>query len=586
MDGLPTRNRAIQHPKRTIQYTLLASLVLVLALIARGDQAPRLAPFRSAEPPFLTPACRQAVHQNEDELFASLSGADDACTEELALALATLASNTTVTRLLALLASPDNSLSRRNALRTLGRMAERPPGEPAHTLVLGARAADLRVALAQTLQRERNIDVLNDTIWILDTFLYPSFASQPDLERISADQSREPALRSRAIAAAGRLIYARPGHLSDGDLGFFLSSLASDDAGVRAQAALIGMRLRDEQLDQTRRARVVAALEEAWRADGQPVTVAPVITANPVELRAVLDQSVARISVSAALARALDRYSSGTHRLDTYQAAFEAAHLPHRQEAAGIVLRSGLPVAALPALFRRVERTQAAFFDLVGPALRSPTVGDPNETLTVLVFADIAPYRAYMHTFVNVPFEVDGVYVEHTGTLYTFQRTPEQTGNTLEESLQHEVGHYLTGRFLFPGSWFVPGYHTEPKGWVDEGLAEVLAGLVFDDAGGYRLPPHPRHVARMCAAPASPELARLLGQRTGYDRFGRFDYAYAWAFSYFLLTERPEVARRIYQAYRDGSYQLESFAAIAGVPSVAALEHEWHASMRGWCGRR
>jgi hypothetical protein len=173
---------------------------------------------------------------------------------------------------------------------------------------------------------------------------------------------------------------------------------------------------------------------------------------------------------------------------------------------------------------------------------------------------------------------VDGTYDEATATLYTHERTAAQSENTLAETVRHELTHHLTGRRLFPGGWRSAGYHDEPKGWLDEGLAELMAGLGPDGAPA----PRPAQLARLCARATPPDLPGLLARRAGYDRFGSFDYEAAWALSYFLLAERPEGLRRVAAAYRDGSYRLRDWPRHVGAP-LAAVEAAWHGAIERWC---
>jgi hypothetical protein len=87
----------------------------------------------------------------------------------------------------------------------------------------------------------------------------------------------------------------------------------------------------------------------------------------------------------------------------------------------------------------------------------------------------------------------------------------------------------------------------------------------------------------ICARPNYRRLEALLAQREGYDGFGSFDYDHAWAFTHYLLTERRDVALRLYTAYRAKIYRLADVARIAGVESVAALEADWHTALDRWC---
>ena len=40
-----------------------------------------------------------------------------------------------------------------------------------------------------------------------------------------------------------------------------------------------------------------------------------------------------------------------------------------------------------------------------------------------------------------------GLYIEGTGTFFTYERTPEESIYSLEELFRHEFTHYLQGRY-------------------------------------------------------------------------------------------------------------------------------------------
>ncbi|MCG8349913.1 MAG: collagenase [Chloroflexales bacterium] len=511
-------------------------------------------------------------------LFAS----DYACTEDIARAIQPHASSATITALLTLIASNENDLARRNAVRVLGRLAERAVSPSARELVTQIRADAVRATLQARLQNDRNNYLLQDVLWIFDTFFFPAIAVQADLERISADLELDPTLRARAIRAAGRLIASKNGRLPPEDLAFTLSSLHSDSVGVRAEAALIAAQFRDSQLDNPMRYSLIAALEMAWQRDS-PLCLPIDDPAPPIQPGHYDSASIAApLTALVAVARALDRYEETTRRFEQLRSEYEALSLTSTLQADRITIRAGLPADELPALIQRMEQQSAVFFDLLGPWFTTPVPDDSNETLTAVISPTRAVYREYMGAFVGLRPDVDGVYVETQATLYTFQRTAAQSANSLEESLQHEYAHYLAGRYLFPEAWHDPNYHAEPKGWADEGLAEFFAGLVFERDSGYTAPRRQKQLEVICARPEYRRLEALLAQREGYDSFGSFDYEHAWAFTYYLLTEQRDVALRLYTAYRAKTYQMANVASIAGVDSVAALEADWHAAMERW----
>lgn len=551
-------------------------LILLLCASLHGAVLPlALAP---ATPPVAwTPSCPAPSYPDAPALLPVLPGASYNCAEELAAALVARADLIPVDALLALAHNGSHTRARRNALRVLGRLAEAPRASRAHELVFRVRAAELQALLAATLAGERNNDLLQEAIWLLDNSFFPSFTNAAQLERLANDTALSPALRFRAATARARLVYARVGPLVAADQQFVEAGLRNDDAGVRAATATALARLRPDQLSAVTRNKLRVALATAWSAE-PPLSLAVEIGAN-TPLRSVGASSPSSLAARAALARAHDHLDNGGERFASLRANYETLALPNMLSDGTTTIRSGLPATRLPALLAEVARVRTSFTALLGPALAAPLPGEGADHLTLLVFANQSVYRDYMQAFTPFTVEVDGVYDEASATLYTHERNLAQSENSLAETLRHELTHYLAGRSLFPGRWNDPGYHREPKGWADEGLAEVVAGL---NPAGEPVPRSPQ-LARLCARSVPPRLATLLAQRAGYDRYGSFDYDPAWALAYYLFTARPTAARQLYAAYRDGSYRLDQWASLAGAPSLGAVEAEWHAAIARWC---
>ncbi len=546
-------------------------LFLALILTTAAPQPP--------QPPS-TPACPRVHHTGPHSLIIMLYASEYDCTEEIARSLAAIADDQTLERLIALTAPDFHSLTRRNALRVIGRMAERPPNETAYRIVARAAPA-LRPHLLTLLQTDPHDGVRADAIWILDTFFFPAHDAQPAITAIALTPGSGANLRTRAAYAATRLIATRAGPLSDDDLAFLLAGLQSDEPGVRARAADAIARLRDDQLDAAARARITPALEDAWNAAAR-LAPADTLPSAPPAIHAgrfisgIPETSPGPFAARAALARALDRF--GGERFTTLRAEFEAIHLPSCIDQSLVRICAGAPDTDLLTIAARLERLRTAFFDLTGAT--DPVPGDPHDTLTIKIFANRSVFREYMLAFVGFGADVDGIYIERDSVLSTYERDTAESLNTTDETIAHEFGHYLTGRHLFPGGWHDPGYHAEPKGWFDEGIAEYLASL-SDPGSGARAA-----LDRICSRPVPPDLTRLLAQREGYDQYGTFAYDEAWAFVTFLSQERPSAIRAIADAFRAGAYRQSDVPALAGAPSLVALQTEWHAALAQWCSRR
>ena len=78
------------------------------------------------------------------------------------------------------------------------------------------------------------------------------------------------------------------------------------------------------------------------------------------------------------------------------------------------------------------------------PPFLDPVPGDDNENLTLVVYGSPADYQAYQgFLYDGLPTNNGGIYIETMGTLFTYDRTEEESFLTLEELLRHEYVHYL-----------------------------------------------------------------------------------------------------------------------------------------------
>ncbi len=499
--------------------------------------------------------CPATAGQTEPQLLANLPYGDYYCVENIAQALAPLAVTSTVPSLLNLAATHTNGWSRRNGARVIGRFAERPSGDPARTMVLTTHAMAVKTGMETRLSSDPYADLLADAIWILDNFFYPYHPMEPELQALSATTSMRADIRFRAIAAYARLVYDKTGLLPAADVTFIISSLSSDDGWVRAEAAYICEALQSTQFDNTIRGQLVSALQAQYG-------VETFFTAKVYE------------------ARALDRFN-GTTLLAALQQQFEASNLGNFADGGTLMIRSGLDAGLLPAFLQMMSDERSAFFDIMGPTFTSPVPGDMNPAMTLMLFANPAAYQDYMNAFVGYGASAGGLYLEDRATLYTYERSPAQSSYTVQELIKHEFGHYLQGRYVYPGLWGGPGYHTEPKGWADEGFAEVLGGLTFD-AGTYVIHGRPVHVNTICASQPFRTIPSLIAQRIGYDQPGVFDYDNGWALNWFLFVRRKPQAINLFTALRNNTYTEATFATVAGVP-MSTLQTDWHAEMTTWC---
>jgi microbial collagenase len=199
-------------------------------------------------------------------------------------------------------------------------------------------------------------------------------------------------------------------------------------------------------------------------------------------------------------------------------------------------------------LYWAMKEVKAQFHREIGrDAVLEP--GRADDRLTAVIFDSPADY-AYNQFLNGQPTDNGGIYIEASGTLFTYERTPAESVYSLEELLRHEYSHYLQGRFLIFGPWGGPIYQEERLTWFEEGQAELLAGSTR--AQGIRLR---RSLARLIAddgPSAWMHLADAVHAR--YDGGFKF-YRYAMAVFAYLRESHPELRSQLVERLlaRDGA---------------------------------
>ncbi|MEM7130421.1 MAG: collagenase [Chloroflexota bacterium] len=490
---------------------------------------------------------------NSQSLLAMVPYGDYYCIEAVASDLGETARYDDVQMLIELAAIAEIPWARRNALRVLGRLAERNQDEALQVLMRSVVAERMSALLLDQLRNEFSEDVLLEAVWLMDTFYFPHFAAQPALEQLIQNSQISADLRYRAMVATTRLIQAKEA-LSEADLHFLQGRLTSDESWLREYAAFAFTTMTRFVAQSNQKTQIVAIMEEAYRLEDD-------------------------FAAQSAMVHALDIYQ-GSERLAELQLAFEAEHLANTLTMDHISIRSGLPAEELPVIIGLMATQEVLFFDLFGPSFQSPVLGSDSADLELLLFASHPLYQQYMNAFVGYGGDAGGLYFESENRLYTYQRTVGESFFTVEHLIQHEFTHYLMGRYVLPGVWSDVGYHEQPKGWIDEGTAEFFAEVGIDR--GISTDPYPRdRLLTVCDRIGGQSLQSLLVLRTGYDEPGTFDYDFAWTvMNYLIQHETPSVVN-LFEALRNDKYKVEDFLTITGLPSLELVERD----LRGTYGQ-
>lgn len=189
-----------------------------------------------------------------------------------------------------------------------------------------------------------------------------------------------------------------------------------------------------------------------------------------------------------------------------------------------------------------------------------------------------------MTAFVGFAANAGGLYVKKFNTLFTFQRTEKSSYISVEELILHEFGHYLQGCYVLPGTFGSEHYDEQPKGFLDEGLAEFWGTLNFDKKGCYSLPLRENYMKRVCRNGLYPEwsLNELVNARKGYDESGVFHYMRAYTLNYFLATQHMPVLQTILKLLRNDTYRESQWENVTG-KSISEWDTLWHNAIRDYC---
>lgn len=215
---------------------------------------------------------------------------------------------------------------------------------------------------------------------------------------------------------------------------------------------------------------------------------------------------------------------------------------------AGMRVRTALGRDAVDQLYYASKQVKAQFHRVVGT--EQPLAGDPNSTLTTVLYASRADYENYHPLLTGMGTDNGGVYIEKGATFYTYQRrVPQDSSLTLEELFRHEYTHYLNGRWAVPGFFGEgPWYEGDRTTAMDEGTAEFFDGATRDDGIKVRKSLVKGIIADTANGGPRMTVDQLLHATYEGDGF-RF-YNYAGTFFEFLWAERPALLREMYRHLR------------------------------------
>ncbi|MFF3838121.1 collagenase [Streptomyces sp. NPDC001930] len=214
-----------------------------------------------------------------------------------------------------------------------------------------------------------------------------------------------------------------------------------------------------------------------------------------------------------------------------------------------IKVRTGLDRATVDQLYYASKQVKAQFHRVLGT--EQPLAGDPNTTLTIVLYGSRADYENYHPILTGMDTNNGGIYIERGATFYTYQRrVPQDSSLTLEELFRHEYTHYLNGRYAVPGFFGEgPWYQGDRTTFMDEGTAEFFDGATRSDGIKVRKSLVRGVINDTAGGGPRMNLRQILNAT--YDGDGFRFYNYAGTFFEFLWNEKPSLIREMYTHLRN-----------------------------------
>lgn len=185
-------------------------------------------------------------------------------------------------------------------------------------------------------------------------------------------------------------------------------------------------------------------------------------------------------------------------------------------------------------LYHASKQVKSQFFRLLRTT--QPLAGDTNSTLHIYLYGSQKNYHDYHPFLFDLDTNNGGIYIERDGTFFTYHRTTQESVYSLEELFRHEYAHYLMARYAIHGLfWESDIYDNERLTWIDEGIAEFLAGSTQSNNV------QPRHKL-VSLIKSDGERRMNLSEFTRATYSGNFNfYRYAGLFFNFLYDQNKTV---------------------------------------------
>ncbi|SDZ26330.1 collagenase ColA [Bacillus sp. 166amftsu] len=209
-----------------------------------------------------------------------------------------------------------------------------------------------------------------------------------------------------------------------------------------------------------------------------------------------------------------------------------------------IVFKAGDKVSEekIKRLYWAAKEVRSQFYRTVGSD-KPLENGHADDVLTMVIYNSPDEYQ-FNRQLYGYETNNGGIYIEGTGTFFTYERTPQQSIYSLEELFRHEFTHYLQGRYEVPGLWGQGDmYQNERLTWFEEGNAEFFAGSTRLDS----VVPRKSIIGGLSNDPAK----RYTAEQTLNAKYGTWDfYNYSFALQSYMYNNRPEMFDKVHDLIR------------------------------------
>ena len=500
------------------------------------------------------------------------------CVEEIARVLSHKPAESTIKSLIHEAKTSTDPWARRNGLRVLGEFCwtisncrqvdgvgcTLIPG--CEMIIKGKERKSFRSALKKCINEETHDKPLDDALWIAGAFFKPFPELKKRYQDLVLDERFPPVTRVRATQAWNFLVSSQKNQTA-ADLDFLQVALKITEIPAIPRLMSVTSQYIMASLTKTQLALIHGALNKTVMDDKNLL--------DRVDIAQALDRYNGNDDASAQLKKWIVNNYFKTTKYSTYKGS-------------RIMIRSSFDIKQTACWTAMLEREWRAFEELTGPDFAKP-MGNRSTCgpINVLIFPDNKAYHSYMTAFVGFAANAGGLYVKKFNTLFTYQRTGVESYITVEELILHEFGHYLQGCYVLPGKFGTEAYDKEPKGFIDEGLAEFWATLNFDRRGCFSLPLRENYMKRICRNMQYPKwhLKKLVFDRKGYDENGVFHYMQAYTLNYFLMTQHRDVAKKILHALRRDEYDDKDWEKLTGRP-LSQWNSLWHIALDSYCDKK